>query len=716
MKSPLKVLNSYFGYDSFREGQKEIIDCILSGRNVLAVMKTSFGKSLCYQVPGLCLGGVTLVVSPLLSLMKSQVDELIEAGVRADYLGTDKESSLESEILRSCLNGELDFLYLSPEKLRSESIYNALCASNISQIVVDEAHCISMWGHSFRPEYRMLDEAFSGLKKHVGQNIPIVAFTATATEETRLDIARQLSFDEGDYELFIGSFDRPNIEIEMRQATNKLDQLISIFNQHPGEPTIVYTETIKDAEFLYRSFKPHLKNVGVYHGRLPPKERQDCQNKFQKNEYQIIFATKAFGMGVNKGDVRLVVNYQMPQDPEDFFQKIGRAGRDGNSSKAITLWSAEDRRLHEFFIDCSYPPYNYIDAVKHTVIAMADAVGDGATLNMSFENIARYSPDLVQPHHVESSLRILEMFKVIKLHTFDLEQPYPTIEIINPDAVVDREYLVERRAAMLDSLGSMLKLCKTKLCRRRFTLRHFGEKEQYKDCGNCDVCLKKSLSHHKSSGYIPHDTLTAVLSLISSLDRAFDSRVRPLLQGVVSKRYERKGYDKLKGVGSLKDFDSNSVDKILELLLKEGVIGHNSNGTYKVLEKGLSHLSGEKLLSVAAPAYLDFRFDNGISETKKRVIKEASTPAVVEQEARREGLVKVRANIARKLNKPEFMVFTERVLNKLASVKGCIEKSDLIASGIPQAKVDLFGEELIEADRRLHDEKKELVDDFEMEI
>ena len=331
------ILKRYFGFTSFRPLQAEIINTILAGKDVLVLMPTGGGKSLCYQVPALMREGTAVVVSPLISLMKDQVEGLVANGIPAAALNSMNNEAENLRIRSACLRGELKLLYISPERLLLELPY-LIRDMKISLFAVDEAHCISQWGHDFRPEYAQLGtlrETFSG--------IPIVALTATADRLTREDIQRQLHLSAP--EVFVSSFDRPNLSLDVRRGYQKKDKervMLDIIARHPNDCGIVYCMSKKTTESVADMLRGHGIVAASYHAGLSSEERDKTQDDFIHDRVQVVCATVAFGMGIDKSDVRFVIHYNLPKSIESFYQEIGRAGRDGLPAETVLFYSLAD--------------------------------------------------------------------------------------------------------------------------------------------------------------------------------------------------------------------------------------------------------------------------------------------------------------------------------------------------------------------------------------
>ena len=362
--TPLQILKTYFGYDSFREGQTEIIDTILSGRDALAIMPTGAGKSLCYQVPALLLPGITLVVSPLISLMQDQVKSLNEAGIHAAYINSSLTEGQINKALSFAARGVYKIIYVAPERLETASFLSFALHTPISMVTVDEAHCISQWGQDFRPSYLKIIDFVEQLPGN-----PIIsAFTATATEVVKNDIARILKLKNPN--IVVTGFDRENLYYQVEHLTGKQKDIFiqNYIETHPNESGIIYCATRKNVDTLYEKLLKQGVSVTRYHAGMSNDIRKKSQDDFIYDRAQVVIATNAFGMGIDKSNVRFVIHYNMPQSMENYYQEAGRAGRDGEPAKCILLFSTQDVMISKLLLgskDFEGMDFQEIEQVKH---------------------------------------------------------------------------------------------------------------------------------------------------------------------------------------------------------------------------------------------------------------------------------------------------------------------------------------------------------------
>ncbi len=356
-----QVLKKYFGYDKFRPLQAEIIDTILAKQDCMVLMPTGGGKSICFQVPALVMEGITLVISPLIALMQDQVQSLQANGVPSAFLNSSLNSIEQRTLEEKCKSGEIKLLYISPEKLFHNNYISFIKTLSVNQIAIDESHCVSTWGHDFRPEYTKLN-----ILKETFPNVPVVALTATADRVTRKDILTQLGVP--DAKVFISSFDRPNLGLNVLGGRNRLKIMQEYIGKRPNQSGIIYCLSRKNTEDIAEG----LRKVGIramhYHAGIDAKTRSEVQEAFIKDEIQVMVATIAFGMGIDKSNVRFVIHYSLPSNVESYYQEIGRAGRDGMKSDTLLFYSYSDIMTRKDMIQNSELP----DEMKEVQFAKLD--------------------------------------------------------------------------------------------------------------------------------------------------------------------------------------------------------------------------------------------------------------------------------------------------------------------------------------------------------
>ena len=341
----LQLLQTYFGYTSFRPAQEAPVESLLKNEDVVAIMPTGAGKSICFQIPALCKSGLTVVFSPLISLMKDQVDGLVDQNIPAALINSTLTQTEFNKTMYDVRSGNIKLLYIAPERLGSNFFCNVLRSMPISQVIVDEAHCISQWGHDFRPSYRLIGDWLASLPKR-----PVVgAFTATATKVVENDIKTLLGLDHAN--VYVTGFDRPNLSFSVVRTPKRMDYVVDYVRRHSHENGIIYCSTRKDVERVYDNLTRAGIQTGYYHAGLSDEMRKDMQNKYAFDQLQVMVATNAFGMGIDKSNVRYVLHYQMPRNMESYYQEAGRAGRDGAPAECILLYSGQDVRVHKYLIE-----------------------------------------------------------------------------------------------------------------------------------------------------------------------------------------------------------------------------------------------------------------------------------------------------------------------------------------------------------------------------
>ena len=597
----IDILKHYFGYNSFRQSQEAIIDHTISGGDSLVLMPTGGGKSLCYQIPALYLPGTAIVISPLISLMKDQVEALRANGIEAEALNSGNDMNADTIIRRKCLSGQLKLLYISPEKLLSETDY-LLKHINISLFAIDEAHCISQWGHDFRPEYTQL-----GTLRELFPKVPVMALTATADKITRQDIIRQLHLENA--KEFVSSFDRPNLALSVKRGykgPEKMRFILNFIKARPFEAGIIYCLSRKTTEKVSSDLRAKGILAEAYHAGMTTQERNATQEAFKNDQLLVICATIAFGMGIDKSNVRWIIHYNMPKSIENFYQEIGRAGRDGAPSETILFYSLAD---------------------------------------------------------------------IIQLTEFAKQSGQQDIN--------------------MDKLRRMQEYAESSVCRRRILLNYFGEQTDH-DCGNCDIC-ENPPKRFDGTRYVQ-----MALSAIKRTDEQIRiSTIIEILKGMKSPTVIKKSYNTLKTFGVGKDISTNDWQDYLLQMLQMGFIeiAYDQDNVIKITSSGNDVLYGRKSAELSV-------IDHQSKEAPRKKPKlhlEIPTITIpglppttgIEDPKLFEALRSLRTQCANEEGFPPYIIFNDKVLHSLATIKPTTLEQFGFISGIGEHKKQKYGERFV---------------------
>ncbi len=581
----ISSLQKHFGFDDFREGQREVIGSILDGKDAVVVMPTGSGKSLCYQLPAMILDGATLVISPLIALMKDQVDALQARGLPATFINSSIPEQEQRARIDALRRREYKLVYVAPERFRSSRFTSALQSIPISLVAVDEAHCISTWGHDFRPDYLRLKNVIRSLGK-----VQTLALTATATPYVRSDIIQQLGLNQP--QTFVSGFDRPNLMIEVmhtERERQKIAHIKRVANKTRGSG-IIYASTRKAVEQVGGKLQDAGLSVVAYHAGMSDSLRIKAQDAFMSGRKQMIVATNAFGMGIDKPDIRFVVHYQMPGSIEAYYQEIGRAGRDGLPSTCVLLFNYADKNTHDFFIEGSYPD---ISIIKQVYASLAST--ELKRIELSTAEIARRTGERNEMA-IQSALYVLERAGHIQRTAPALnravrgaQQGRSIVMLDDTPATqlrVDPRDLSRRGELERRKLREMIDFCYTDYCYRAHILRYFGDRQHQRQCGTCGNCeprIDEPAEHVEDHVEVPSLPIDAtpralsgdellrvrkILACAKRMNGKFGKKMLLLtLRGSVAKQVLTSRLNELSTYGLLKDMAPDVLQLYIDALV-----------------------------------------------------------------------------------------------------------------------------------------------------
>jgi DNA topoisomerase-3 len=658
------LLRERFGHAAFRPHQEEVCRAVADGHDALLVMPTGAGKSLCYQLPALARGGTALVVSPLIALMEDQVQKLAAQGFRAERIHSGRGREASRAVCQQYLRGELDFLFFAPERLGVPGFPELLARRTPSLVAVDEAHCISQWGHDFRPDYRMLGERLPKLRP-----APVLALTATATPRVQDDIVEQLRLV--DARRLIHGFRRTNIAMEIVEANprQRRELAAKVLTDPERRPAILYAPSRKEADEVAAEFADEGLSCAAYHAGLPPDRRAGVQRAFLSGDIEVVVATIAFGMGIDKPDVRTVLHLALPGSVEAFSQEVGRAGRDGKPSKAVMLWSWSDRRTHEFFLDKSYPE-------PKKILRLFATLDD--------EPIAQ--DELRKATHLDEDTFTAALDKLW----------------IHGGAVVDADQRVRRgtdawrepyeaqRRHREEQLELMVRYASGSRCRVLSLLDHFGDKDGGGPCGICDVC--------KPEG--------AVLHAVREPDAGEMKILEAAIAELASSRDGLSSGKLWQAVGEPRRCDRKSFERLLQSLARAGVVLLEDTSFMKDGKR----IPFTKVWLLKRPTGALSVVDGGAARTPPprrkggsrgaRLAAHASSSSTARPE-HVEALRELRLAAARQRNMPAFRILTDAGLIALAAARPSTLEEMSQVRGVGAKFVEKYGAQALEVFQQL---------------
>jgi len=672
------LLHTTFGFPAFRANQEAVCRAATDGRDVLLVMPTGAGKSLCYQLPAIARGGTALVVSPLIALMDDQAAKLTAAGLRVARIhsGLDREQARQA--CRDYLDGTLQFLFIAPERMRVPGFPEMLAKKKPALIAIDEAHCISAWGHDFRPDYRTLGDYLPSLRP-----APIIALTATATPTVQRDIVAQLQLSSPS--LFIHGFRRDNLHIEVVEMSKprRSEFAVKLLSKPENRPAIVYAPSRKAAEDLASQLGG---KAAAYHAGLEPSVRERVQRHFLAGKLEVVVATIAFGMGIDKADVRTVLHIALPASVEAFYQEIGRAGRDGLPSRTVLLHSYADRKMHDFFLDRDYPPPTELARVAQV-------------LTDEFESPEPFALKLRMPLDVFS--KAVEKLTAQGAAQIDMNGQVRRIHALNETGKWRAGYdqQIAFRRAQIDAMSAF---AESPQCRMSALIRHFGDTaDGNRPCGHCDVCAPGNAT---AQTFRQPDTED--LRQLQAILRALDGQARS-----TGKLFTELGSGALRNTPA--GNDRRTLDGLLDTLVRAALItvtsdtftnGEGNTITYKkaaltyegreAVQTGTLH-APDLLLKDADDSGPSRSRKSGPAAAKKAASKEASATYTPDQKALENRLRDWRKSEASKTGKPAFLVCPDSLLHNLVAAVPRNLTELLQVSGIGPNKADQYGAEII---------------------
>jgi ATP-dependent DNA helicase RecQ len=685
---PQPALEKYFGFREFREPQGEVISEILNGQDVFVVMPTGGGKSLCYQLPAILLEGVTVVVSPLVALMKDQVDALAARGLSATLINSTISIGEQQQRIRRMRDGEFKLVYIAPERFRSRSFLQALGQITIGLFAIDEAHCISQWGHDFRPDYFRLGSVLEELGRP-----QVAAFTATATPEVRTDIVKRLGLENPS--VFVAGFARPNLRFQVSETereSEKFNRLRELIRRH--RTGIVYCATRKRVDQVSQELKSWGIRVVSYHGGIDDAAREDAQNQFTQTDCDVAVATNAFGMGIDRADIRFVVHFEIPGSLEAYYQEAGRAGRDGEPAECELLFNYADTRIQDFFINGSNPS---VELIRNVYLLLRNMANEQGEIERSIHDIAARVDHENNEMAVHAAITILDRHGVIDRYDIPGKRIRGT-RLLRRDLQplqlpIDIAALREKEQRDRAKLKAMVDYAYGRECRQKTILRYFGD-SSFTSCGACDRC-----SSVRGNNLRPptEEELLVVRKALSGIARmCFRStegftprfgrnRVIQVLVGSHGKEILDAGLNRLTTYGLLKQKSTNYLHELFREM-EEAELIYSTEGQYPMVglaELGVAVMKNEASFNLVWP-------EEQKSRKVKEVVRQSETDAPFDRDLY-EVLRKTRAALAQEHGGvPQFFIFPDETLKAFARLRPTSIESARRIRGVGEVKASKY--------------------------
>ncbi len=692
---PQQALEKYFGFREFREPQGEVISEILNGQDVFVVMPTGGGKSLCYQLPAILRDGVTVVVSPLVALMKDQVDALVARGLSATLINSTISSAEQNQRIRRMREGAFKLVYIAPERFRSRSFLQALGQITIGLFAIDEAHCISQWGHDFRPDYFRLDPC----SKKLGHP-QVAAFTATATPVVRTDIVKRLGLEKPS--IFVAGFARPNLRFivtEIEREPEKYNRLRELIRRH--RTGIVYCATRKRVDLVSEELKSWGIRVVSYHGGIDDAAREEAQNQFTQNDCDVAVATNAFGMGIDRADIRFVVHFEIPGSLEAYYQEAGRAGRDGEPAECELLFNYADTRIQDFFINGSNPS---VELIRNVYLLLRNMANEQGEIERSIHDIAARLDHENNEMAVHSAITILDRHAVIDRYDIPGKRIRGT-RLLQGDLQplqlpIDIAALREKEQRDRAKLKAMVDYAYGRECRQKIILRYFGETD-FAVCGACDKCSslrsKKMRPPTDEELLVVRKALSGVARMCYRTKEGFTprfgrNRVIQVLVGSHGREVLDAGLNELTTYGLLKQKSANYLHELFREM-EEAELIYSTGGQYPMI--GLAEL-GVAVMQKAASFDLVWPEERR-SRKQKEVVRELENEAAFDPDLY-EVLRKTRATLAQEHGGvPHYIIFPDETLKAFARLKPNSIESARRIRGVGEVKAARYMETFLRA-------------------